>query len=105
MVWGTTKELTHGGDVSPIARQKLKDQDARYFFPVIILVFSMHNDAAFFSWLVQPDPSSDGKLRHFTKPIFRPFTAKHLDMVVKNVVDWYAKKTGDIEHVEMENDR
>lgn len=105
MVWGTAKELNHGGDVSSITRLKLKDHDTRYFLPVIILVFSMQNDAAYFSWLVQPDPSSEGKLRHFTKPIFRPFTAKQLDIVVKSIVDWYAKKTEEIEHVEMEPDR
>jgi len=105
LVWGTSKELAQGGDVSSIARQKLKDQDTRYFLPVIILVFSMHNDAAFFSWLVQPDPLSEGKLRQFTRPIFRPFTTKHLDVIVKNVVEWYARRTSDVEHVEMETDR
>jgi hypothetical protein len=105
MVWGTAKVLAHGGDVSPIAQQKLKHRDTRYFFPVIILVFSMHNDAAFFSWLVQPDPSTDGKLRHFTNPVFRSFTTKQLDMIVKSVVNWYANRTEDIEHVEMESNQ
>jgi hypothetical protein len=103
MVWGTDKELAHGGDVSPLARQKLKDVSSSYYMPVIILVFSMHDDAAFFSWLVKPD-HTDGKLRQFTKPIFRPFTAKHLDFVVSSVVNWYAKKMDDVEHQATETD-
>jgi hypothetical protein len=90
LVWGTAKELAHGGDVSPLVRQRLKAQDTKYFLPVIILVFSMHNDAGFFSWLAEPD-RQNGKLVLHTKPIFRPFTSKHLDTVVGDVVDWYQR--------------
>jgi hypothetical protein len=90
MVWGTTKPLAHGGDVSPIARQRLKGHDTTYFLPIIILVFSMEDDAAFFSWLVQPDPEA-GKLLLHPRPIFRPFTTKHLDTVVTTVVEWYRR--------------
>jgi hypothetical protein len=90
MVWGTPKPLAHGGDVSPIARQRLKGHVTTFFLPVIILVFSMHDDAGFFSWLVEPN--SDGrKLILHTKPIFRPFTTKHVDLVVDTVVEWYQK--------------
>jgi hypothetical protein len=90
VVWGTARPLTHGGEVSAIARQKLKAQDTTFFLPVIILVFSMHNDAAFFSWLAEPDPES-GKLILADKPVFRPFTLKHLDWVIDRVVAWYRK--------------
>ena len=90
VVWGTARPLTHGGEVSAIARQKLRTQDTAFFLPVIILVFSMHNDAAFFSWLAQPDPES-GKLILAEKPVFRPFTLKHLDWVIDRVVAWYRK--------------
>jgi len=62
----------------------------------------MNNHAPFFFWLVQPD--GGGKLRHFTKPIFRPYTTRHLDMVVKSVVEWYTNRISDIEYVEMETD-
>jgi hypothetical protein len=88
MVWGTAKPLTHGGEVSPIARQRLKGHDTTYFLPVIILVFSMQDDAAYFSWLAEPDRET-GKLIMHTKPVFRPFTTKHLDMVIGAVVGWY----------------
>jgi hypothetical protein len=102
MVWGTARPLTHGGEVSPIARQKLKSQDTTFFLPVMILVFSMHDDAAFFSWLVEPDPE-EGKLILHTRPVFSSFTIKHLDMVVRAVVGWYQKVGSAL--VEAEADR
>jgi hypothetical protein len=84
------RPLTHGGEVSVIARQKLKTQDTMFFLPVVILVFSMQNDAAFFSWLAEPDPES-GKLILADKPVFRPFTLKHLDSMIDSIVTWYRK--------------
>ena len=50
----------------------------------------MHNDVAFFAWLVEPDPKS-GKLILTEKQVFRPFTVKHLDGVINSVVGWYRK--------------
>jgi hypothetical protein len=90
LVWGTARPLTDGADVSAIARQKLKTQDRTFFLPVLILAFSMHNDAAFFAWLAEPDPKS-GKLILANKPVFRPFTLKQLDGVIDAVVAWYRK--------------
>ena len=90
MVWGTPKPLAQGGDVLPIARQRLKGHVTTFFLPVIILVFSMHDDAGFFSWLVEPDPEGRKLILH-TKPNFRPFTTKHLELVVETVVEWYRR--------------
>jgi hypothetical protein len=99
MVWGTTKPLAQGGDVSPIARQRLKSHVTTFFLPVIILAFSMHDDAGFFSWLVEPDPEGRKLILH-TRPIFRPFTTKHLDLVVKTVVEWYWRIGSELMEVE-----
>jgi hypothetical protein len=90
MVWGTPRALAHGGDVSAMARQRLKGHVTTFFLPVIILAFSMHDDAGFFSWLVEPDPEGRKLILH-TKPVFRPFTTRHLDLVVEAVVDWYRR--------------
>ncbi len=104
VVWGTATPLTHGGEVAPIARQKRKFHETTFFLPVIILVFSMHNDAAYFSWLAQPDAES-GKLIVAEKPIFRPFTVKHLNSVIDSVVAWYRKVGAELIEVAAETEK
>src|SRR4051812_34675693 len=55
LVWGTAKELATEADATAFGRQKKKAiKQETFFIPVIVLLFSMHNDEGYFSWLVEP---------------------------------------------------
>ena len=58
--------------------------------PVIVLLFSMQQDKAYFAWLVKPckDPN---KLLHLKELDFTLFDRKELDSMVSSIKKWYER--------------
>lgn len=90
LVWGTPNALDTSEDLAKQVRGRRKKLDklTRYFIPVIVLLFSMHNDREFYTWLVEPCENST-HLVDVADLDFKPFDAKQLDRVVRRITDWY----------------
>ena len=92
VVRGTATELHGPEDVAKHLssfRKKLKSR-TRYFIPVIVLVFSMHKDEAFFSWLVEPCEDT-GQLVEVSDLEFKEFDLKELDRMTRRITNWYKR--------------
>jgi len=92
LIWGTSDELDTPEDAREHARSKRKKlhKRIRYFMPVIVLLFSMHKDEAYFSWLVEPCEDS-GQLLDVAELDFKVFDVKQLDHMTRRVRDWYKR--------------
>jgi hypothetical protein len=92
LVWGTRAELDTPEDLAKHVRTRTKhlEKRTRYFFPVIILLFSMHKDQAFFSWLVEPSEGTS-HLIDVAGLDFKEFDIKQLDRMTKRISDWYKR--------------
>ncbi len=97
LVWGTSDELNTPEDAAKHARAKRKKlhKRNRYFIPVIILLFSMHKDEGFFSWLVEPCEDT-AQLMDVAELDFQAFTTKQLDHLIKRITDWYKRLAGTV---------
>jgi len=96
LVWGTAKELGTEADATTFGRQKKKAlKKATFFIPVVVLLFSMHNDEAYFSWIVEPCKEGN-KLFHVPELKFKAFDTKQLDRMVKRMAAWYHRLSNDI---------
>jgi hypothetical protein len=96
MVWGTEKPLLDEMEATRHIRVRWKqlqrDQahGTTYSMPVIVLLFSMHNDAAYGAWISKPcldkgAPTLEMPEEH---EAFQ-FDKRSLDHVVKSVKAWY----------------
>jgi hypothetical protein len=90
VVRGTTDELQTSEDIAKHVgafRKKLRKRTG-YFFPVIVLLFSMHKDEAYFAWLVEPCENTS-QLVEVAGPEFKEFDLKQLDRMIKRITSWY----------------
>lgn len=95
MVWGTAAPLETPEEVarqSRARRGKLKKR-TQYFFPVIILLATMHDDQVFCSWLVEPAKDS-AQLVNVDDLDFHSFNSAHYESVIRRVTNWYAHLSG-----------
>jgi hypothetical protein len=92
IVWGTPDELDTPEDAEKHVRTHRKkiNKRPRYFIPVIVLLFSMHKDEAFFSWVVEPCENSS-QLLEVPGLHFSPFDVKQLDSMTKRITRWYKR--------------
>jgi hypothetical protein len=97
LVWGTSDPLETSEELAKHVRGRRKkpDKRTRYFFPVIVLLFSMHNDEAFYAWLVEPCENST-RLVDVADLDFKPFDTKQLDRVTRRITNWYKHLAADI---------
>ena len=104
LVWGTSNPLDTSEDLAKHVRGRRKklDKRTRYFIPVIVLLFSMHNDREFYAWLVEPCEDST-HLLDVTDLDFKPFDTRQLDRVVRRVTNWYKLLAADIRPETAEN--
>ncbi len=61
-----------------------------FLLPVIVLLFSMKKDEAYFAWLVEPCNGS-AKLMHLAELDFTLFDAKQLDRMIAKIKKWYER--------------
>jgi hypothetical protein len=88
-VWGTSKELASAQEATRFARsQRAKIRQEVFVIPVIVLLFSMKKDEAYFAWLVEPCKDSP-KLMHLTDLEFTLFDGKQLDRMISRIKKWY----------------
>ncbi len=97
LVWGTSDPLDTSEELAKHVRGRRKrlDKRTRYFIPVIVLLFSMHNDKEFYAWLVEPCENST-HLVDVADLDFKPFDTKQLDRVVRRITNWYKCLAADI---------
>jgi hypothetical protein len=97
LVWGTSAPLDTLEELAKHVRGRRKklDKRTRYFIPVIVLLFSMHNDKEFYAWLVEPCENST-HLVDVADLDFQPFDTKQLDRVIRRVTNWYKRLGADI---------
>ncbi len=97
LVWGTSNPLDTSEDLAKqvLGRRKKLDKRTRYFIPVIVLLFSMHNDREFYTWLVEPCEDST-HLVDVADLDFKPFDTKQLDRVIRRITKWYKRLAADI---------
>jgi hypothetical protein len=62
----------------------------KYFFPVIVLLFSMNQDEGYFSWFVEPDVDTETLIQH-TDLAFKPFDLRQLDQMISRIKKWYQR--------------
>ena len=90
-VWGTAKELASEQEATRFARsQRAKIRKEAFLIPVIVLLFSMKKDEAYFAWLVEPCKDST-KLMHSTDLDFTLFDGKQLDRMISRIKKWYQR--------------
>jgi hypothetical protein len=96
VVWGTSATLETAEDAEKYGRAERKklDERARYFIPVIVLLFSMRNDEGFFSWLVEPSQDSC-QLVNVKELDFKKFDMKQFERMMKRITHWY-KRLGEV---------
>ena len=58
--------------------------------PVVALLFSMHNDEAYFAWLVEPSKDTT-KLLNAEVPTFKAFDGREFDRMINRIVKWYKR--------------
>jgi hypothetical protein len=97
LVWGTPDPLDTSEELAKHVRGRRKklDKRTRYFIPVIVLLFSMHNDKEFYAWLVEPCENST-HLVDVADLDFKPFDTKQLDRVIRRITNWYKRLAADI---------
>jgi hypothetical protein len=97
LVWGTSDRLDTSEDLAKHVRRRRKklEKRTRYFIPVIVLLFSMHNDKEFYAWLVEPREDST-HLVDVPDLDFKPFDTKQLDRVIRRITNWYKRLAADI---------
>lgn len=97
LVWGTSAPLDTPEELTKHVRSRRKklDKRTRYFMPVMVLLFSMHNDEAFYAWLVKPCENST-HLVDVADLDFKPFDTKQLDRVTQRITNWYKQLAEDI---------
>ncbi len=97
LVWGTSNPLDTSEDLAKHVRGRRKklDKRTRYFIPVIVLLFSMHNDKGFDAWLVEPCEDST-HIADVADLDFKPFDTKQLDRVIRRITNWYKRLAADI---------
>jgi hypothetical protein len=90
-VWGTPKELASEQEATRFARsQRAKIPNELFLLPIIVLLFSMKKDEAYFAWLVEPCKDS-AKLMHLTDLDFTHFDGKQLDRMISRIKKWYQR--------------
>jgi hypothetical protein len=93
VVWGTATEIKNADEATAFARQHKKlNPDATFLMPVIILLFSMQNDEAYFAWFVEPSKDRT-KLLTVNKPTFKAFDSRELDRMLNRITKWYNRMT------------
>jgi hypothetical protein len=96
MVWGTEKPLLNESEATKHLRLRWRQwqKDVAYLttysFPVIVLLFSMHNDEAYYAWISKPRLDK-GVPRLEMKEELEAFEfgRRSLDHVVNSVKSWY----------------
>lgn len=69
---GTSKPLSTESEATAFANRKFKATTLRqftFFFPVISLFFSMHDDAAWYSWIAMPSLDKGEPRLHRPSPL------------------------------------
>jgi hypothetical protein len=90
-VWGTAKELASEEEATRFARSRqAKIRKDTFLMPVIVLLFSMKKDEAYFAWLVEPCKDS-AKLMHLTDLDFTLFDGKQLDRMISRIKKWFQR--------------
>jgi hypothetical protein len=94
VVWGTAKELPTADKATRYGRTrgKTRSPKTQYLMPVIVLLFSMQKDEAYFSWLVKPDNDSY-KLWDMAELDFALFDNRQFDKTVNAIKKWYRRLT------------
>jgi hypothetical protein len=97
LVWGTSDPLDTSEELAKHVRGRSKklDQRTRYFIPVLVLLFSMHNDKEFYAWLVEPGENAT-HLADVVDLDFKPFDTRQLDRVIRRITNWYKRLAADI---------
>jgi hypothetical protein len=97
LVWGTSDPLDTSEELAKHVRGRRKklDKRTRYFIPVIVLLFSMHNDKEFYAWFVEPCENST-QLVDVADLDFKPFDTKQLDRLIRRIKNWYKRLAADI---------
>jgi hypothetical protein len=97
LVWGTSDPLDTSEELAKHVRgyRKKLDKRTRYFMPVIVLLFSMHDDKELYAWLVEPCENST-HLVDVADLDFKPFDTKQLDRVIRRITNWYKCLAADI---------
>jgi hypothetical protein len=97
LVWGTAEPLDTPTELARHVRNRRRklEKRPRYFMPVIVLLFSMHNDEAYFAWLVEPSETT-AQLVDVAEPEFKTFDVKQLDRITRRITHWYKRLAVDI---------
>ena len=62
----------------------------KFTYPVCLLLFTMRDERAYFSWLAEPVLTDAGpKLVHHDKANCVDLTNEFLDQVIERIVNWY----------------
>jgi hypothetical protein len=89
VVWGTAKQLDSEREANLFGRQKPSiTKRGQFFMPVVALLFSMHQDEAFYAWLVEPSKDTT-KLLNAEVPTFKTFDGREFDKMISRIVKWY----------------
>ncbi|MGH7168995.1 MAG: hypothetical protein ACRELG_01790 [Gemmataceae bacterium] len=95
-VWGTSKELHNENEATRYARSHKKlHTGTTFFMPVVVLLFSMLKDEAYFAWLVKPCKET-GKLLHQKHLKFSVFDIGQLDKMTKAIKRWYGRVSHEV---------
>ena len=92
-VWGTSNELASEQDAAKFARTrpaKFRKDTFTFLIPVIVLVFSMKKDEAFFAWVMEPC-EDEPRLSHRSSLEFALFDGKQLDILIRRIKGWYER--------------
>jgi hypothetical protein len=93
VVWGTDKDLSTPEQATRYGRSRWRGWNrpkTTFFMPVIVLLFSMQRDDAYFAWLVEPCKDAP-KLLQLQHLEFVPFDTKQLDKMIHSIRRWYER--------------
>ena len=87
---GAAVPSDHADKVRGPSLQKMK-RHGPYLRPVCLFLFTMENDAAWYTWVAEPVVSEEGKplLRSSGEPDYRPLHKRALKEIIERVDWWY----------------
>jgi hypothetical protein len=93
VIKGTSKPLVDERDASRFLIEWMRRSKTTqaFPFPILILVFSMREDAGYYAWSAEPEVSPEGipKLLIREAPLCRRATRRSLDGIVEDVNRWH----------------
>lgn len=98
IAWGTDKALDSTAAADQFANAKWRNKSKRqrdetiYYFPVILMLFSMVNDEGYFAWVTEPSTRQGAggpTLAHLERLTFSKLDRGVLDKIIAKVKAWY----------------